>query len=354
MNLQTATDRTIGNEILVPEAPPVPGLRFRHYRGEIDLPQMLGVIHAAKLADGVERSETLEDITRNYAHLTNCDPLQDVIIAEVDGQPAGYSRVTWWNNQAGEWVYQHFGFMKPEWRNLGIGQAMLRHCQRRLRAIAAGQLASGERPAGSPGLFEAFASDSETCANALLQGEGYQAVRRFYTMLRPDLENIPDLSLPPGVEVRPVRWPEQARQIWDAEMEAFRDHWGFAEPDEQDYRNWVEEVDQDASIDPSLWRVAWQGDQVAGMVRSFINALENQEYKRLRGWTEHISTRRPWRRQGVARALIAQSLHALKARGMQEAALGVDTENTSGALRVYESVGFRPVKVHTTYHKPMD
>ena len=69
----------------------------------------------------------------------------------------------------------------------------------------------------------------------------------------------------------------------------------------------------------SLWRVAWDGDEVAGQVRSFINAEENERRGRLRGYTEHISVRRPWRRRGLARALIAASFPLLRARGMTEA-----------------------------------
>jgi len=90
------------------------------------------------------------------------------------------------------------------------------------------------------------------------------------------------------------------------------------------------------------------------MVLNFINRKENEEYGRQRGYTETICVRRPWRRQGVARALIARSLQTVKAQGMTEAALGVDTQNPSGARRLYESMGFRPVKSHTLYRKPLD
>ena len=60
-----------------------------------------------------------------------------------------------------------------------------------------------------------------------------------------------------------------------------------------------------------------------------------------------------WRR-GLARALIARSFQAIKEQGMTEAALGVDTQNPSGARQIYESMGFRPVKSHTLYRKPLD
>ena len=99
--------------------------------------------------------------------------------------------------------------------------------------------------------------------------------------------------------------------------------------------------------------MAWDGEEVAGQVRSYISPAENAEYRRKRGYTEFISVRRPWRRRGVARALLCQSLEALRDRGMEEAALGVMTENPNGAFGLYESVGFRVVKQYTSYEKPV-
>lgn len=168
-------------------------------------------------------------------------------------------------------------------------------------------------------------------------------------MVRPDLENIPEAPMPPGLEVRPVL-PEHYKIIWDASNEAFRDHWGYIpEPEEERLK-----MMEDPSFDPGLWRVAWDGDQVAGMVLNFINAAENEEYGRRRGYTENIAVRRPWRKRGLARSLIVQSFHALKERGMTEAALGVDSENLSGALRLYESVGFQMARRSAAYRKAME
>jgi ribosomal protein S18 acetylase RimI-like enzyme len=88
-------------------------------------------------------------------------------------------------------------------------------------------------------------------------------------------------------------------------------------------------------------------------VRTFIDALENEKHGRRRGYTEFISVRRPYRKQGLARALIAESLRVLKARGMTEAALTVDTENLTGATRLYEECGFRAVSWMASYRKPL-
>ncbi len=130
-------------------------------------------------------------------------------------------------------------------------------------------------------------------------------------------------------------------------MEAFRDHWGFSPDAEDPLEVWLESP----HFDPSLWRVAWQDDEVVGMVLSFIDQDENAAYGRKRGYTENIAVRRPWRKKGVARALIAASLKALKERGLEEAALGVDTQNLSGAFRLYESMGYRHVKRFSSMRK---
>jgi ribosomal protein S18 acetylase RimI-like enzyme len=53
----------------------------------------------------------------------------------------------------------------------------------------------------------------------------------------------------------------------------------------------------------------------------------------------------------VASALIARSLRDLRDHGIAEAALGVDAENASGALQLYEALGFRRESMHIAYQK---
>jgi mycothiol synthase len=323
--------------------PDIPGLAFRGFHGEADYPAMVAILEGSKEADGVEQSDTVQDIARNYRYLTNCDPYQDMLFAQIDGEVAGYSRVWWEQEQKGTRLYQHFAVLLPEWRGRGIRRAMLRLNERRLRDIAA------DHPVDGPRVFCAWAADTEVHWQSLLVSEGYEAVRQFFDMVRPDLEDIPDLPLPGGVEVRPVR-PEHHWSIWRAAEEAFRDHWG--EPEWHDA--WFEEWQESPTFMPHLWQVAWDGDQVAGMVQNYIDEQENREYGRRRGYTEGIFVRRPWRRRGLAKALITRSFQVLKEQGMTEAALGVDAQNPNGALQLYRSIGFREVKRHAIYRKPLD
>jgi mycothiol synthase len=328
-------------EIMVSESPAIPGLRFRAFRGDEDLPVILDLINASKTVDGDERSDTLADVQRNYSHLVNCDPAQDMLFVEVNGIPVGYCRLYWYQVKGSSArIYTGVGFLRPEWRGKGLAHAMLRWSEAHLLSISAGH------PEDGPRYYESFSSDSETGKVALLEDMGYTPKRQFYVMVRPDLENIPEAHLPEGIEVRPVR-PEHYRPIWDALQEAFQDHWGFSPGSEEDYYNWQESP----GFQPDLWQVAWDGDQVVGTVLAFIDWNANQEYHRQRGWTEEISVRRLWRKKGIAKALLCRSLRDLKQRGMMEAALNVDTANLSGALRLYECVGFRPVKRNTLYRK---
>jgi mycothiol synthase len=335
----------------LPEAPGIPGLRFRHFRAGRDYSHMAAITRASAEVDDTERADTPEELEHFFGHLTNCDPYTDMIFAEVDpgdgGEPEviGYSRGTWRLEGSGEHRYMFFGRILPGWRRKGIGRAMLGWMEARLREIAAGHPAEIEK------YFMTFVAQGETGLAAMLEKTGYQPVRYMFDMVRPDLENIPAYPLPEGLEERPVL-PEHYRAIWEADTEAFRDHWGFIEPGEEEYQAWLGDT---ITFQPQIWQVAWDiaTDQVAGQVRTFIDHEQNKLYDRQRGWTEMISVRRPFRRRGLARALIARSLQAQKQAGMTESALGVDSENLSGATRVYEDCGFRVVKRNTVYRKPL-
>jgi mycothiol synthase len=337
------SNTTTNDAIDIQGAPDIPGLRFRRFRGSSDYPIMVDIIMRSNAANNIEEVETVEETARNYSNLKNSDAYRDMVFVEVKGETIGFNRVEWWVELDGAHVYSHFGYVVPEWRGKGLGRALIRHSEQRLREIAAGH------PRDKAPTFMADMYDSEKGLAELLKSEGYNPVRYGYDMVRPNLENIPDAPLPEGIEVRSVR-PEHYRAIFEADEEAFRDHWGASLPDEQDFVRWQ----NNQWFQTDIWQVAWDGDQVVGMVCNYILPEENKLHGRLRGYTENISVRRPWRKRGIARALIARSLHVHKELGMQEAALSVDAENPSGALRLYESLGFQVTKSGTEYRKPLD
>jgi mycothiol synthase len=335
-------NRPTDDHILVADAPAIPGLSFRRFRGERDYPAMVAVLEACNRVDGIEHTDTVENVAATYRHLVNCDPHKDMLFVEMNGTLIGFGRVWWVLRSDGLRAYMHFAVLLPEWRGKGIRRAMLRNNERRIRHIAATD------PYEVPSVIETWAAETEIDWNSLLVSEGYKPVRYGFEMVRPNLDEIPNLPLPSGIEVRPAL-PQHYRRIWDAQAEAFQDHWGATEWKDEWFEAWQERP----IFNPQLWQVAWDGDEIAGMILNFIDEDENREHHRRRGYTENISVRRPWRRRGLARALLARSLKVLEGHGMTEAALGVDAENISGALGLYESMGFRTVRRHTTYHKPL-
>lgn len=325
-----------------PITPSLPGVTFRHVVMPDDLETMNDVANASRLAEGDEWVTSHEQFRAFYENLSNCDPATDIVVAERDGRMVGYGRAAWYEELDGTRVYDPVAFAVPE-EGRPLLEALVEAMEERCRQVAAGH------PPGRK-LLQSEAGDRSVVRERMLRERGYEPVRYSFLMLRPDLDDVPDAPMPEGLEIRPVQ-PEHLRAIFDAEVEAFRDHWGASVPTDADYQQFLSDPVQG---NHALWKVAWDGDQVAGMVRGFINEKENEQFGRRRGWVENISVRRPWRRRGLARALIAASIRTLREAGMTQGALGVDTENPSGALRVYESCGFVVSRREATYRKPLD
>lgn len=326
--------------IQIQAATPIPGLRFRGFAGPEDYHNIREIAGRSHAADGIEDSETVEDIARNYAHLINCDLARDFIMAEVDGHPVAYSRLWFRETEDMGYVYFFFLFLLPEWRGKGIGESMVRWCEARIREIAA------THPLDIEKSIHCWVSENERYLLDILESEGYRKIRYFFIMVRPDLENIPDCPLPDGIEIRPVK-PEHHRMVWDADVEACADMWMNVRPEEAAYRSWL----ASPLFQPELWQVAWDGDRVAGAVQNWIDHAENEKYHRKWGATENIHVGREWRGRGLAQALIARSFKVLKENGMEQAVLAVDAENPTGALHLYRKMGFREYRASYTYSK---
>jgi len=324
----------------VTAVPQLDSVVFRTFRGADDYPALARIINASAEGEGDDRVETAEALASAYDHLERCEPSRDLLVAEVDRMPVAYSRVFWDDEEDGR-IYKLVCFVDPAFGGRGLGSALLAWNEARLREIAADHDVPTK-------LVQAFVADANEAASALIRGAGYGPVTYMAQMVRPSVDDVPDHPLPDGLEIRPVR-DEDIRTIWEADVEAFKDHWGFVDQSEEDYQRFIEFPYHD----PTLWKIAWDGEGVAGQVKSFIDTAQNDAHGRQRGWTESISTSRRWRRRGVAKALIVESIRELAARGMTEVALGVHTENPNGAYALYEGLGYELVRTWTTYRKPL-
>jgi ribosomal protein S18 acetylase RimI-like enzyme len=321
-------------------APEIAGLEFRGFHGESDYPIMLEVFNACIETDKIEAEHTLEDITRHYNNVQRCNLYTDMIFAEIEGEVVGYGRCMWNQEVNGDYVYVSFINLMPEWRGQGIGIAMATHLHTRIRENAR------KHPEDAPKFFQMWGSDTQQWYSELIERLGLEPVRYSILMTRPCSQPVEVIPLPEGLEVRPTKTGE-LRKIWEGVYEAFSDHFGAVEPTEEDFQNWITEP----GFQPQLWKIAWDGEEMVGNVLNYIFHAENEKYNRKRGYTEGISVRRPWRRQGVARSLLTQSIKMFQEMGMDETCLGVDTENPRGALRLYQNVGYKEIKRYVTYRK---
>lgn len=315
---------------------------IRAWQQPADYEAMVTVFRAARPVDGTNWDVSPASLAADITGLGS-RPEDSVLIAEVGDQVVGWVRMfdSGLSNDAGRRLI-HTGQVDPAWRRNGIGGALLVGAQAELLRIRAAK----PSPEGTADGMETFVHAANTSTISLLEPDGYRPRRYMIEMVR-SLEEVSPVELPAGLTTRPVK-EEDRRSVLLALDAAMKDHPGWPA--------WTEDQLLGMSMHPNrgqldVWQVAWDGDEVAGGVLGFINAEENQELGRARGYTECIFTRRPWRGRGVATALIGRNLRLLAERGMTEAALGVDAQNPTGALALYERVGFERRRTDLFYQR---
>lgn len=322
-----------------PAAPAGSGARFRRWRDLGDIDGMAAANGRLRAHAGVLEPIDTEAMRHRYTHLVNSDPPTDCIVAERDGEILGYARVEWHDLVDGDRVYDLVTILQPSAWGLGTYEAMLDWCEARALELA------GDQPTERRSYLAQEVPAGDTELARVLAGRGYAEVRWAAEMLRPHLDDVPDVALPEGYELR-IPEPAELPAIHAMMVEAFSEHWGEHEASDQVYEEWVE----DPRFRRDLVVVAWRGTEPAAVV---CNILETMPDGTLRGLLDGVCTHPGHRRLGLARAAIARSLALLRAEGATSAYLGVDTGNHNRALALYESCGFRVASSATSYRKPL-
>ena len=334
---------TIEPGVLVPGLPVDVRARVLDLAADaVELARFMGDVN---IADGHNQVLTPEEVTIEWRRTPGFEPSRDALVLEDGAGMAAHVNVDA-QVRSGKVVHWIEGWVRPDRRRQGIGRALLSWAERHSAEL----LERGDSPEPAlPHVLGFGALDTIPAAMAFAASTDYEPIRYGFQMRRPLSGPVPSFELPPGIELRPVR-EEDHRKIWDADVEAFLDHFEPRERDESDF----EATFAFPGLDTSIWRVAWDGDEVVGSVQNAIFPSENERTGVRLGWLEHVSVRRPWRGRGIAKALIVSSLHVHRERGMEFAALGVDGENPTGALELYEGLGFQPHQRWVSHRKPLD
>jgi mycothiol synthase len=282
-----------------------------------DAPEALEVARAADVAVYGETDWTDEDLREEWEAL---DLGRDAWLVHANGRLAGWT--TFENRGAGRLMGD--GYVHPELRGRGVGT--------RLVELVEGR-ASEEVRRIEPGVrvhLQNVALRGDDGAARLFEGRGYEPVRHFLRLVIDFGAPPPPPDWPAGIRVAEFELAHAAA-FHAALEEAFASEWWHRRQPFAEFR--AKRLERER-FDPSLWFVAWDGDDIAGGLLG--------DWKRFGvGWISEVFVREPWRRRGLGLALLRHAFRAFFARGERRCGLGVDTRNPTGARRLYERAGKR-------------
>lgn len=326
-------------ELPPPRLPDIPGLAFRPLV-PADIDAWYALVKRIFVAEEQPWHETRSDLDTVFASSKN-DPRQNTLagIAE-DGTLRAWARVT--KNPEGDKAHA-MGGVDPQWRRRGVGRALLRWQEEQVRRRFA------EDGAG-PARMRVHTEENNPGAAALLGGAGFSVVRHFYSMIRP-LDTIPEPVLDDGLRIEPFTL-ERSEAVRLAHNEAFADHWGSEPRDAEAWGFFL--ADENLRTDWSSVAIDTATGEVAGYQLSSYDPTVLDTEGRREGYTDVLGVRRPWRGRRLAAALLIDAMKKFRADGMDSAALDVDTENPSGALGVYQRLGYREIRRSLAWDKVLD
>jgi len=303
-----------------------------------DLPQVVAMYNAAELeltGAGDWTVERREDAWRQAG--------MDVVastraVVAPDGCIVGC--VELWdhlNPPARPYVW---GRVHPHWQGCGIGSALLAW------ALATAPRALDRLPADARLAALAEALSGHRPSIELLESMGMTTCHYFWQMITDLDRQISEPQWPAGLQIRTLRYPEDLEAVYSAEVDAFREHWGYVErPFAEAFERWKKHRFGAAKLKPELWFLALDGDEIAGQ----INSQERDDLDAGMGWILTLGVRKAYRRRGLGQALLLHTFRELQQREVPRVGLGVDAANKTGAIQLYQRVGMRVQHEYTAY-----
>jgi len=245
-------------------------------------------------------------------------------MVERDGTPVGFAAGMERGDGSDYWAT-----VRPEIAGRGVSTWLLKRAEERAREAGSAVLRVG-------------CVVENNAAVSLFRALGFREARHFFQM-RIDFEQPPEPTSPPApIRLTPFD-PDDARAFHATLNEAFAEEWGWQALPFEEWRD--RRLDAD-DTDTSLWFVARDGDEIAGVARCETRRDGG-------GWVGALGVRKPWRRRGVGRALLLHAFAEFGRRGASHVGLGVDAENPTGATRLYEGAGMRVIKEDVIYEKKL-
>jgi mycothiol synthase len=259
------------------------------------------------------------------AEWLDLDLEQNARVVRDGDRVVGYGAV----HELGE-LWRAEGFVHPDALGRGIGKLIATELEEHATRRGARRMQNG-------------VLEVDSAARRLLESLGYGAVRVFREM-RIELQAPPPApAWPDGLRVVPFDPERDALELHAAHQEAFADHWDYTA---RTFESWSKSHLGSERFDPTLWCVVRAGDEIAAGTICTGDTYGG-------GFIHALFTRRPWRKQGVGAALLADSFRRFWERGEHSVGLGVDAASDTGAFRLYERAGMAPVLGWVMYEKEL-
>lgn len=302
-----------------------------------DAEKVVDLFNTCSIAETGEPATTTEELLREWT-LPELNLATDIFLIMDGDKVVGYQE--YWNIRP-PWVNIFaFGRVHPDYEKRGIGTAMLHMVENRARQDF------DKAPPDARIFLSTGINHVNDRAKALLENEGYSLIRHFWRM-KIDMDQPPAAPVwPEGITVRTHIPGQDDRAVHAALDEAFEDHWGHTPFPFEHFETFML---KDPKFDPTLWFLAMDGDQIAGLSLCRWEMPEDPQM----AWVDDLGVRRPWRRRGVARALLLHSFNEFYRRGKRRAGLGVDSQSLTGATRLYEGAGMHPDRQWDRFEKTL-
>ena len=298
-----------------------------------DVPALTRLVAAIEAVDRTGESYDESDVADDLAD-PSVDPPRDTLAAVgPDGEVWAYGAL---RGAAGVrdvdriWLE---GGVHPALRGRGLGRRILQWQDARAAER------HRERHPEVPAEVLVSVYESAPSRAALVRAAGYAPVRYFNNMRRDLSTPLPRVpAVPDGLRMITFD-PAYHEAVRRAHWEAFAGHWGATPPDPERWQHWYT---GHRSFRPELSRLVLDGDEVAAYLLTYFFAAEAEATGIREAWVGQLGAREAWRRRGLASLLLAAALHAYRSAGYGQAGLDVDSENPTGALGLYERLGFVP------------
>jgi mycothiol synthase len=286
--------------------------------GEADIDAVTELLRAFDIADFGEPDTPRDEITETFVSPFTDSELDTRLIIGADGSAAGWGALQSITPTTSQ---DYFARVHPDHRGRGLGSALVDWGEARARE----RLHVGERSR-----FLATTSSTDEAGRALMEVKELRHARSFWHMERPLGPEERPASVPSGVTLRPFDPASEWPIFHELVESAFAEHWGFESVTlEQHQRLWT----SSPAWRPELVVFAEVDGRPVGVVASTVMDFEGV------GWIGELGVLREHRGRGIAQALLHRAFADFSALGLTRARLNVDSENATGATRLYERVG---------------